>query len=182
MLELIFFTADSMGLCFGLVLEKVLITQGWFSYCWAGLTQGQGPSCTREWAGGAQGVRGHIAGTADPNQPKGHPRPCGVMLGKEEEGGMFRGWHLSSKSPLDVMSLLSCGRLITCLSLQWMNSLCCSAWLLLYLFSSLYLHWQVFSISLFQSFPHPTGGCVGMSCQLGLNHDNSLHYCWMGTR
>lgn len=68
------------------------------------------------------------------------------------------------------------------LSLQCRNSLCCFAWLLLHLFNSLHLNSQVFSVSLFQSFPHPTGGRVGMSCQLGLNHDNSLHCFWMGTR
>ena len=32
-IELIFFIVASMGLCFGFVLETVLITQGCFSYC-----------------------------------------------------------------------------------------------------------------------------------------------------
>ena len=32
-IELIFFIAASMGLCFGFVLKTVLITQGCFSYC-----------------------------------------------------------------------------------------------------------------------------------------------------
>ena len=32
-IELIFFVVASMGLCFGFVLETVLIIQGCFSYC-----------------------------------------------------------------------------------------------------------------------------------------------------
>ena len=32
-IELIFFIVASMGLCFGFVLETVLIIQGYFSYC-----------------------------------------------------------------------------------------------------------------------------------------------------
>jgi len=63
--ELIFFIVAIMGLCFGFVLETVLVIQGCFSYCRAGLTQSQGRFCysahpTGERAEGAQGAeRGH---------------------------------------------------------------------------------------------------------------------------
>jgi len=64
-IELIFFLVAGIGLCFGLVLETVLVTQRCFGHCWAVLTQSSGPSCpshrpTGEWAGGARGAgRGH---------------------------------------------------------------------------------------------------------------------------
>ena len=61
---IIFFIVASMGLCFGFVLETVLITQGCFSCCWAVPTQSQGLfcfstpphqrvgwGCTRSWEG-----------------------------------------------------------------------------------------------------------------------------------
>lgn len=41
-IELTLSAVASMGLCFGFVLETTLITQGCFSYCWAGLAQHQG--------------------------------------------------------------------------------------------------------------------------------------------
>jgi len=41
-LQLIFFIAASMRLCFGFLLKTVLIVQGCFRYCWAVLTQSQG--------------------------------------------------------------------------------------------------------------------------------------------
>jgi len=42
---LVFFMVASMGLCFGFVLETVLIIQGCCRYCWAMLTQSQGLFC-----------------------------------------------------------------------------------------------------------------------------------------
>ena len=71
-IELIFFLVAGMGLCFGFVLKTVLITEGCFPYCWAVLVLSQGLFCfsphpTSEEAGGAQGVRGDTAGTADPD-------------------------------------------------------------------------------------------------------------------
>ena len=62
-IELIFFIVASMRLCFGFVLETVLIIQGCFRYCWAVLTQSRpfllltpphqrvGWGCTRSWEG-----------------------------------------------------------------------------------------------------------------------------------
>jgi len=62
--ELTFFLVASVRLCFGFVLETVLITQGCLSYRSAVLTQSQGLFCSsspHQRAGwGAQGVgRGH---------------------------------------------------------------------------------------------------------------------------
>lgn len=63
--ELIFFLAVSIVLCFGFRLEIMLITQGYFICCWAVLLESVGlgafpPHPTREQAGGAQEAgRGH---------------------------------------------------------------------------------------------------------------------------
>ena len=86
-IEIIFFTAASMGLCFGFVLETVLITQGCFSSCWAGLRELRPflpltPPQQQAGGGGGghKGLGGEMAGTADPNWPKGCPTPYGVRL------------------------------------------------------------------------------------------------------
>jgi len=42
--ELIFFIVSSIRLCLEIVFKAVLIIQGYFSYCWAVLTQNQGLS------------------------------------------------------------------------------------------------------------------------------------------
>lgn len=68
--ELIFLTVADMGLCFGFVLEAVLVTQGWFCYPLVVVTQTQGLFCssphpTSEGAGGTQGR--DTVRTADPN-------------------------------------------------------------------------------------------------------------------
>lgn len=62
----------SVGLCFIFKMESVLlITLGYFCYCWAVPEEHQGFP-TREWAGGAQGVwdnkelGGDTSGRADP--------------------------------------------------------------------------------------------------------------------
>jgi len=63
--ELIFFIVASVRLCFGFVLNAVLIIQGCFHYCRAVLTQSQGLFCfsprpISEEAGGAwEAGRGH---------------------------------------------------------------------------------------------------------------------------
>jgi len=64
-IELILFTAASMALCFGFVLETVLVMQRCFCYCPAELTLSKGLFCfsshpTSKEAGGAQEAgRGH---------------------------------------------------------------------------------------------------------------------------
>lgn len=110
MLELIFFTAASMGLCFGSVLGTVLITAGCFSDCWAGLTE-QGPSCslphpTREWAGRSMYTRSMGTHSRDswPQPTQGTSQTMWCHAGEEEgSGGCSEWWHLPSKSPLGVM-------------------------------------------------------------------------------
>lgn len=61
-IELIFLIAASMGLYFGLLLEKVLVKQGCFSYCCTGLAPSQSLSClsthpNSKQVGGAQRFR-----------------------------------------------------------------------------------------------------------------------------
>jgi len=45
-MELNLFVVASMGLCFGFILNTVLVTQGCFGCCWAVLTQSQGLFCS----------------------------------------------------------------------------------------------------------------------------------------
>lgn len=55
--ELIFFTADSVGLCFVFVLEMLLMVQRCFHYCRAALKQsGSSPHPTSKEAEWAQGT------------------------------------------------------------------------------------------------------------------------------
>lgn len=54
--KLTFFTEASMALCFEIVLESALITQGSFIYFWAVLTHSSSPHPTSEQARGAQGI------------------------------------------------------------------------------------------------------------------------------
>lgn len=61
-IELIFLAVASTGLCFGFVLEEVLIKQACFSYRRTGLALSQGLSClsthsNSEQAGDAEGFR-----------------------------------------------------------------------------------------------------------------------------
>lgn len=66
--KLVFFTVAGMRLCFGLVLETVLIIQRCFPYCRAGFMQSQSLFClspypSNEQAGCAQVAgRGHSPG------------------------------------------------------------------------------------------------------------------------
>ena len=71
-IELIFFVVANMVLCFGFVLEAVLVIQGCFPYCWAVITQSQGLFCfspqpTSERLGGHKELGGDTARTADPS-------------------------------------------------------------------------------------------------------------------
>ena len=125
--ELIFFTAASVGLCFRFVLKTVLVTQGCFNYCQVVLTQGQGlfcfsPRSTSEWAGGAQEAgRGH----GQDSWPK---LTTGISQTiwhhaqhiKPEEGGgrvgCLEGWRLPSQGTImHDGALLSWTWLNTCL-------------------------------------------------------------------
>ena len=83
-IDLIFFPIASMGLCFGFVLETVLITQGCFRYCWAVLTQSQGLFCfsphpTSEEARGAQGVGTQLGQVTPTAQGISHTIRCHVQ-------------------------------------------------------------------------------------------------------
>ena len=129
-IELIFFTVASMGLCFWFVPKPVLITQGCFSYRWAVLTQSQGlfcfsPHSTNKRAGGAQGIGGDTAGTADPNWPKGYSVPYDVMLSIQSWRNVGRVGHCLGTGWASVIWLwaivLVC---ITCLSWVLFLSLC----------------------------------------------------------
>lgn len=66
--KLVFFTVAGMRLCFGFLLETVVIMWGCFPYCWAGFLQSQGLFClsphpTNEQPGCAQVAgRGHSPG------------------------------------------------------------------------------------------------------------------------
>lgn len=83
-----------MGLCFGFVLETVLVIQGYFSFA-----QSQGPSCSSphpnsQGLGGQKRLGRDKAGTSDPHWAKGYPSPCGIIissphhmkLGEKEQG------------------------------------------------------------------------------------------------
>lgn len=133
--ELIFFIAASTGLCFGFVLETVLMF----------------PSlhCMKEQVGDAWKIRGGTARPADPNWLKGyHMASCSAFKMR----GRRRWWCLSSQ----VMchgALLSClqmgsDKLITCF-----YSFC--------LFIKLYLSLQVLHFYPSNSLPHCTRGGEG---------------------
>lgn len=62
--QLIFSTVAGIGVCLRFAMETVLIRQGWFSYCWAVLTEARhflfltsAPQwrCTRNWEGAQSG-------------------------------------------------------------------------------------------------------------------------------
>lgn len=77
-------------LWFGFVLDTVLITQACFSY-WAGLTQGQGLSCSspHRWSswGFTRSCRDIAGDPTDPRDIPGHPASFShKKLGKKEEG------------------------------------------------------------------------------------------------
>ena len=82
-IELIFFIAAHLWLCFGSMTKTVLITQGCFSYCWAVLTQhqvfcffslsGAAPPASR--LGVHKKLRGDTTEAADHDWPKGYFRP-----------------------------------------------------------------------------------------------------------
>jgi len=84
-----------MGLCFRFVITTVLITQGYFSYCWTVLTQCQGLFCsshrpTSEQAGGAQEAgRGH-SWDSWPSWLKGYLIPSDITLSNKNRGGRRR--------------------------------------------------------------------------------------------
>lgn len=92
--ELIFFPAPGTGLCFGLVLKRVLMTiQRCFQYCWAVLTQSQGlfcssPHSTSEEAGVHKELEMGTARTTDPGDIPGHMSSCSAI-------NWGRGWCMA---------------------------------------------------------------------------------------
>ena len=168
-IELVSFRVASMGLCFGFVLETVLITQGCVSSCWAGLTQRQGLCCcshlpTSEEAGGARGAgRGHSRDSCPQLTPgmfqtiwrRAQHRELGEEGGR---GGCWEWRRLSAQVTVTCDgALLSWRWLDTCLPWEVLNEflglLCLCAWLLLYLLNCLYLNPWVFSLLCFQFSP-----------------------------
>ena len=135
-IELIFFVVACMGLCFGFVLQTVLMIQGCFSYCWAVLTQHQGLFCFSPHSPASRlGVHkklwGDTAGTADPNWPKGYSIPYDfIMLSnkswakkKEAMVFVFLSHHYTWWSP----AFLEMAEHLPADAKQWMNSLFCFA-------------------------------------------------------
>ena len=117
-IELICLIIASMGLCFGFVLETVLIIQGCFHYCWAVLTQSQGLFClsphpTSEEAGGAQGVWSGHSWDSWPQLTKGishtiwHHAQHIELGGGGGSRGHLEWWHLSSQVTIMHGVLLS---------------------------------------------------------------------------
>lgn len=91
-MELIFFTAARMVLCFIFAIKTVLITQQCFTCCWAVLARGQGllfltlpPPQSRLGLGKRLG--GHTARTADLNRLQKYSIPYNVMLSNKTGSG-----------------------------------------------------------------------------------------------
>lgn len=113
--EFIYFTVAGRGLCFGFVLRTVLVTQGCFHYCWAGLVQYQGLCCfsphsTLKWVGGAQGIGRRCSWGSWSRLTKDTPHTLWhhtqhTELG--EKGGVrewaFEHWHCVPKPLLHMM-------------------------------------------------------------------------------
>jgi len=112
-IEFIFFAVASIGLCFTFVLKTVLISQGWFSHCWAVLTESQGLFCfsphpTSKEVGGVQEVGRGCNWNSWPPLTKGtlHTIQCHAQHIKwgEEEGreGHLELWCLSSQGTVNA--------------------------------------------------------------------------------
>lgn len=89
--ELIFFIVVCMVLC--CVLERVLIIQRCFSYCWAILIQNQSLSCSShspasEYPGSGQEVRRGQSWDGWPHWPQAYPTPYEVVLSNKRWGKM----------------------------------------------------------------------------------------------
>ena len=134
-IELIFFIVATMGLCFGFVTKTVLVTQGYFNYCWTVLAQHQGLLCfsphpTSKQAGDAQeAARGHSQLT--PTDQRDTPRrmaSCWAIstMGKKEEGEMFGAMASVFPSNCDTWwspAFLEMAEQLPAGGKWWMNSL-----------------------------------------------------------
>lgn len=198
--ELIFLTVTGMGCVLHLCWDKaVLITQGWFS-CVSTAQQQSRPFLlstppVRKRLGVLKHLEGNTARTADPNGPRGHPRPYGAMLSRQSWGEkkgetfgvralVFPSHHCMRWSPA-IVRMLKGTELIPCLAF-----LKCMAFALVFKTTFISKH-EVFSHSLFWFLPHPTAGEQVVWClaAAGLSHesvtplwDNCLTWqCWPGT-
>ena len=118
-MELIFFIAAGMMLCFVFVSKTALITHECCGCCWVVLAQCQGflfshPAPTASGPGVGKRMGGNIARTADPQWPKEYPILCDVMLSNKSsgKGGWSRDvqglWSLISQATItDAAALLS---------------------------------------------------------------------------
>lgn len=177
-----------MRLCFGLLLETVFITQGTFSFCPAAADIQSGPLLLlipphqqRAW-GAQKAGRRHSQEQLTQTESKDAPDHMASCLAckvreRRKKGGCLEWWHLSSKASV---TLFPRGWLSTCLpwgSGEWIP---CFA---LLQHSFCFPYWSV-SISTHEfchfysadSLLHPIMGewvssCVGLTCQLRLNHD-----------
>lgn len=89
--EVVFFTASRMRLCFGSVLNTALIAQRCCCYCWAGIHRAKvspgyhtALQMRRLLAPGS--LRGDTAGTGGPNWSKGCSRRCNIRLSVNSGG------------------------------------------------------------------------------------------------
>ena len=76
--ELFFLVVASMGLCFGFVLEVLVIAEQYLNRVMACSASHPTPPTSR--LGVHKKLRGNTAGTADSNWPKGYSMPYDILL------------------------------------------------------------------------------------------------------
>jgi len=154
-MELVFFIAAQMVLCFGFVSKTALLTHWWFSSCWAVLAQHKDFLCFsyQEETGVlvlGNSLRGNIARTADSNWPKGYSLPYNIVI-SNETGERKRFFQSSHSSESGWASMCWC-EVVS-------NYLCSTCFLLFPSLIKLSLS-KLTSFSCFCPYdflPHPTG-------------------------
>lgn len=187
-----FLQVASVQLCFAFVLITVLITQGCFCYCWAGLTQSQGfsashPTSVSKRLGMYKKLGGGTIKTAHPTDHREIPCPITSWstLRRWERKNyvqLFRVMVFASQAITKHNgALLSWRGLNICLPIQsgeWIPyfALLKLATLSIKLFLSLCIRSLFYFSDCLPYFPGEKGvsSCMVLGCCLGLKHDSSF--------